>query len=181
MKNHYETMYKTTATIDDTSVLIPKGTPLKRLIGGGKDQPNFYVVDKPSGASIHIADWNTYYLQPEDHAVFQALFIREPLSDKSVDWRETANKWLIDIRGQKFDYYTGVARKEPPTYDDVMHSLLLDSAVLTMTFEDFVDEFNYNLDSRKAYRIWEDCCDNARKLIKTGLDLDAEKLRLADY
>lgn len=63
----------------------------------------------------------------------------------------------------------------PPDMLHVLESLALDATALHQSFEDWASDCGYDTDSRKAYAIWEACCESARKLIRLGLD--PEKLR----
>lgn len=61
--------------------------------------------------------------------------------------------------------YQGVARKlDAPNLDDIFHSLLMDAAALDETFEDWCISFEYDTDSIKALKIYQQC-------LETGLAL----------
>lgn len=41
--------------------------------------------------------------------------IKEPtksIHDKKAEWNDTADKWLITLKGESFDYYTGAGHRE---------------------------------------------------------------------
>lgn len=182
MKNYRETIKSVETTIDSTKLIIPKGAELVFVPNAGS--ASGYAVKNAAllvklGAWQHDAD--TRYAYVPANAVFEAIHIRAPLKTKSDDWQETANKWLIKIADQSFDYYTGSGIKESPNYDSVMACLTKDADALEKTFESWADEFGYDTDSRKAYKIWEDCCHNARKLHLIGIDIKSEVERLQDY
>lgn len=42
---------------------------------------------------------------------YETHLIRDPKTDKSDDWQETSNKWVITLNGEDFDYYTGSAHR----------------------------------------------------------------------
>lgn len=92
----------------------------------------------------------------------------------------TANRWLATINGQEFDYFTGSLVTKKPSLDDVLKSLLIDSSACNYNFQTWCEEFGYtpSSDTETIYRV---CLDDANKLQKTGIDLQAEKLRLQDY
>jgi hypothetical protein len=56
--------------------------------------------------------------------------------------------------------------KLQPKLIDVISSVLMDATALHMTFEDWCSEFGYDNDSKKAEKIYNACCDNARKAMK---------------
>lgn len=182
MKNYRETIRDVETTIDNTKITVPKGTPLTHVPNAGKAS-GYAVRDVADlvklGAWEH--DAKTRYAYVPVNSVFEALHIHGPLKSKSNDWQETANKWLIKIAGQSFDYYTGSGITKSPDYDSVMACLVRDAEALNHTFENWANELGYDTDSRKAYATWEECCNNARKLIAAGIDLQAESERLQDY
>lgn len=117
----------------------------------------------------------------------EAILVRCPVSKKSDDWQETAFHWLIDINGQKFDYYAGSGhvtesgKPKKPLYDDVLYCLVSDADAAEMTFADWCSNLGYDTDSRKALSIYEQCQQNADKLRKAKIDIAAERERLQDY
>lgn len=116
-----------------------------------------------------------------------ALLLRGPRKAKSDNWQETAHHWLVTIGGQEFDYYTGSAHvtekgtPKKPALDDVLYSLVMDARACEMSFYDLCSELGYDTDSRKALAIYEQCQTNTDKLRKAGVDIAAERERLADY
>jgi len=58
-------------------------------------------------------------------------------------------------------------QKVTPSKDDVIWSLLMDASpqIYDQTFEDWASELGYDADSRKAERIYKECCDTGRALI----------------
>lgn len=169
-------------------ITVPKGTKVKFIEGGG------YAVDDDkallkAGAWGH--DINHHYFYVPDDAVSgrlaNAQLLRPPLTGKSDDWRETAFHWLVDINGQKFDFYTGSAhvdkRGKPakPKLDDVLHSLVMDADACDMSFSEWCSNLGYDEDSRKALDIYIQCQKSADKLRKAGVNIAAERERLQDY
>lgn len=123
---------------------------------------------------------------------FHVTFVREPLTTKtgkqSDIWQDNSYQWRVMINGEIFDYYTGRglfdAKKhtpKKPTVDDVLYSLLGDSEAENMTFDDWCANFGYDSDSRKALETYIACQNNAKKLRRTGINIEAEKIRLQDY
>lgn len=111
---------------------------------------------------------------------FSITKVRNPLNPKSGLWRETATRWLAVINGQEFDYYTGSLVAKEPSLDDVLSSLLLDADAIDLDFYSWCDEYGYT-PSKESEFTYQSCLNNTRKLQKTGIDLQAEKLRLQDY
>ena len=118
---------------------------------------------------------------------FEAHLIRAPYVKKSDNWQDTAFSWRVWINDQSFEYYTGSGlvlkngTPKKPVLDDVLYSLLMDSSACDMSFEDWCSDFGYETDSRKALQTYLDCQNNTHKLRKTGICIETEKERLADY
>lgn len=111
---------------------------------------------------------------------FQIKKVRDPITTKSTNWQDTATRWLVTINGQKFIYWTGSGITDTPTYDDVLSSLLSDSFAADLTYREFCAEFGYEA-GQESRRIYNTCQENAAKLRMTGIDIDVERIRLADY
>lgn len=174
-------------------ITVPQGAEVIFVDGKGGG----YAVKEPEkyGACPH--DVNHYYFYiPADavnNRLVDAKLMREPLAKKSDNWQDTAFHWLVTIGGQHFDYYTGAAWVEkarvsympdkpiPPSYDDVIHSLLMDASACEQSFEDWCSEYGYDSDSIKALETYRACQKNADKLRKAGVNIEAERERLADY
>lgn len=54
------------------------------------------------------------------------------------------------------------------TVDMVLESLQMDVSESDMAFEDWANEYGYEPDSLKAYRVWE-TCNNYRRTLRSGL------------
>ena len=73
---------------------------------------------------------------------------------------------------EAFDFYTGSAHvvkgtkstPKSPCACAVLYCLLADSIAVNMPFEAWAEEYGYDDDSRKAFRIYEACLDNAKKI-----------------
>lgn len=64
------------------------------------------------------------------------------------------------------DFYQGSAHTEPPTVADVMYCVLSDaSARHHGNFEDWVSEYGYDEDSRRAEQIYHRCLKTAYDLV----------------
>lgn len=55
--------------------------------------------------------------------------------------------------------------KRQPTVADILAAVTRDSEALDMTFDDWCDNCGYDADSREAEKVYNACCDNARKLL----------------
>jgi hypothetical protein len=117
---------------------------------------------------------------------FEAMLTRSPIKLRSNNWQETSFHWVVAINGQSFDYYTGCGlinedfSPKEVSLDDVLYSLISDSEALNMNFNDWRDNFGYE-NTSEAKKIYKACIRNAKKLIKTGIDIDAHRERLQDH
>jgi hypothetical protein len=70
-----------------------------------------------------------------------------------------------------------------PTPASVLYCLVLDSQAASESFNDWCDNFGYDNDSMKDFRLYQACCDNASKLNKvfTRQQLDTISELLEDY
>jgi len=88
----------------------------------------------------------------------------------SDEWHRTAHGYRVTVRYQwrsmTFDYWHGVAISEAPEDRpaDVVSSLLMDAQAGEESFEDFCGNFGYDVDSRKAERIYHACQRAGRKV-----------------
>jgi len=118
---------------------------------------------------------------------------RDPLiqkADNLVNAMDAMDKWLIEIEGQSFDYYTGIGHRKTikgqsvpvtPKEDDILQSLIIDVDASDELFADWCLNCGYSTDSRQALNIYLECQENAKKLRKTGIDIESERERLKDY
>ena len=74
-----------------------------------------------------------------------------------------------------------VSKAKPPKLDDVLHSLVMDSSASEQSFDDWCGEFGYDTDSIKALATYMDCQRNTIKLRNAGIDIAAQRERLANY
>ena len=70
-----------------------------------------------------------------------------------------------------------------PTQASVLYSLILDSDCGSESFNDFCDNYGYNPDSMKDFRVYQACMDTAKKLRKLFTSEQIKTLRdmLQDY
>lgn len=57
-----------------------------------------------------------------------------------------------------------LANPTMPTNKDILFALLLDSQVLDESYQNWCDNYGYDSDSMKAFKIYQACCDNTKKL-----------------
>ena len=95
-------------------------------------------------------------------------------------WEEKANQFLVSINGETFDFYMG-SQKHEPTLDACLYALCMDAEAEKMTFEEWCQEFGFNSDSIKDLKTYQQCVENGRRLSLAGVDIEAERLRLADF
>lgn len=135
------------------------------------------------------ADNNYYYTVPDDAIsgkLADAELVRAAIKEKSDNWQETADQWRVNINGQKFDYYTGIGhrkegRPQKPELDAVLYALVWDASASEESFDDWCAGLGYDTDSRKALETYLQCQETVTKLRKAGINIPAERERLADY
>ena len=100
----------------------------------------------------------------------------------SAGYAQHDRHWLKkNLHQLNFDKFIAITKPTPPSLDDVLYSLVTDSRALDTCFIDWCADFGYDTDSRKAESIYRACQENAFKLRKAGVDINAERERLADY
>ena len=82
--------------------------------------------------------------------------------------------------------FPGVGREDypkRPTNADIMHSLLLDADAADQAFNEWCDNYGYDNDSMKAFKMYQACCEEAVNLRKTFTreQLEAMREALQDY
>ena len=77
-----------------------------------------------------------------------------------------------------FQWFEKNTRPIQPKLEDILECLIMDIQASQGSFDDFCDEFGYDSDSRKAFSIWEKCCENNKKLRSLGIPLTEETLEL---
>ena len=100
-----------------------------------------------------------------------------------LEWKQYANRtdnigdWQPEARHFKFSiirgsgavisgwYSQGSAHKAPPTLQDVISCLLMDTSDIEQDFEDWASDLGFDPDSRKAEKMFKACQ-------KTGEDLE---------
>ena len=194
----YTTSKETTATGSNwkggtESFTVPAGAELifiksfayctkenKRVDGYALKNPEKYYP---------YADNNYYYTVPYNDVtgkLADAVLVRQAIVKKSDNWQDTADQWLVTIGGQVFDYFTGIGHRkddisQKPKLDDVLYALIGDASASEESFDDWCSNFGYDTDSRKALETYLQCQETATKLRKAGVDIAAERERLADY
>ena len=179
------------AKIGDRELQVPAGVECEFIEGGGG---GFALTAKDTlkyGAYSHEVNQYHAYLKKEDVNFVECRLIRGPISDKSTEWKDTAYHWRVNLRGQVFDYYTGSAwvKERPngtlkpirPTYDDVVYSLCFDAEACEMSFSNWCGNFGASVDSRESLETYLACQENGDKLYRAGINVAAERERLADY
>lgn len=102
------------------------------------------------------------------------------------------DSWMFAIKGQAFDYFTGLGHREivrgfkamslpdakrimgewkasqviRPPVAGLLYSLILDGSACNESFAAWCDNFGYDTDSRKALKIYEQCQQGFDKLCK---------------
>lgn len=78
-------------------------------------------------------------------------------------------------------YFVGVGKVLPPELDAVLYCLLCDAEAENMGHAEWCDNFGYEEDSCKGLETYLECQGIAQKLRKAGVNIAAERERLADY
>lgn len=88
---------------------------------------------------------------------------REDMKD---EWKKTANKWQVKLvyfdKVYVTDFYMGsglvdkMDKPKEPTKEDILSSMIMDD-VSDLNFNDFCNEFGYDNDSIKAFKIYNNC------------------------
>jgi hypothetical protein len=95
--------------------------------------------------------------------------------------------YMDDVQGRKSvmmaRWEAANLRAVFPHVADVLCSLLLDSGARNECFADWCSNYGYDVDSRKAFSIYEACCENAFKLAKmfNGEQIKTLSVLLEDY
>ena len=81
--------------------------------------------------------------------------------DKRDEWQKNANDYRITLthngHSMSFDYWQGVAIKTQPDRKAVLECVLTDAQAAGDSFEDFCNNFGYDLDSRTHYATFLAC------------------------
>lgn len=107
---------------------------------------------------------------------FTGLGRRKPVKGAP---KNTANKNTIASKSWERHYLKPVT----PLAADMLHSLVLESSAVDMSFVDWCADYGYNDDSRKALAMYEACCQVGLDLRKLLTHDQRETLRemLQDY
>lgn len=98
--------------------------------------------------------------------------IRYSHYDDSKDWPHFA--WSVLISDEVFVYKTGIRHvkqlskhKQVPivsTIESIVENLLLDSAAINMSWDDWCGDYGYSNDSLAALDIYRACLDSGKRL-----------------
>lgn len=91
-----------------------------------------------------------------------------------IDKPKPSKPWTTYLRGET---------PKKPTNSDIMYSILLDAAAGDQSFNDWCDDFGYDQDSMKAFKMYQACCEEGVNLKKTFTREQIEEMRTAleDY
>ena len=105
----------------------------------------------------------------------------------SVQWGDRVQRvrtWKVRLtyRGRQLttEFHMGLGLGTPPTAADVVYCLCSDSQALDITFEEWCDEFGDNVDSRRAERTYNECCQNGAK-VRRLLGDDFDRFAAAEH
>lgn len=81
-----------------------------------------------------------------------------------------------------YDFYQGLGIEHNPTIESVLHSLLLDARCAESSYDDFINEFNYD-DNNQSKAIYKACRITINKLNYMFNDEEQAELNelLKDY
>ncbi len=110
---------------------------------------------------------------------YAAKCTRLAVTEKSEDWQDTADKWIITIGKEVFDYYTGTGHRkggkpQKPELSSILYSLVTDASACDESFDDWCSNFGYDTDSRKALETYLSCQESVSKLHKAGVCITEE-------
>lgn len=108
----------------------------------------------------------------DKHNVEVTLYKIPFRTDSGTEWDNSAKHYAFTLvnhsnAGKRYNgnYSQGSGIKNRPTVEDILNSLILDTMDVDFTsFNSFCDEFGYDSDSRKAYKIYEDCLKESEGL-----------------
>lgn len=105
---------------------------------------------------------------------------------KMEEWHLTANQYTVKLtykgRSLTTPYFTGKTWNREPNAADVLSSLISDTSVGEMTFEEYCSDFGLDRDSRKAFTTWKACVQVAGKMRRfLGEDFDAVAEAAREY
>lgn len=101
--------------------------------------------------------------------------IKRYIGFKSVfthfDKKTEMDKFIVVMGNETFQLVKGTGLRKngmpfPPTITEFLLCISTDCQVGEMGFEEFCSEFGLESDSRKAYKMWEDCKENKEKMEK---------------
>jgi hypothetical protein len=119
------------------------------------------------------------------HYTVTARFLKEVdhFPNEGVQTNGNHNQFVVTVKnattsirrsfvftGSVYDWQMGKNYMDTDDLKRALACLLEDSNVQGLSFSDFCDEYGYDTDSRKAYRIYEACKKQAVKVSALGLD-----------
>ena len=100
--------------------------------------------------------------------------------DYKDEWKQTANKYKARITYNKksmaLPYFTGCSWQREPDLEDILGTLLTDAAYYDYSFYDFAREMGYDLDSRKAEKIYKEIQKQTEKLNRIFSEEEQEEM-----
>lgn len=98
--------------------------------------------------------------------------------DKQDEWQQKANGFRVELKYQgrqyTLDFWQGKGITADPTAESVLKCLLCDCQLAQDSFEDFCANLGYDTDSRKAFRVYQACKRENKRLRRLlGDDFEA--------
>ena len=124
-------------------------------------------------------EWNVT-INGQSFAYFTGLGHREHkgFGSEKYEYDRLKHRTLSDTGLKEL---LSMSRPTPPKLDDVLRSLVMDTEACEMPFGNWASNLGYDTDSREALETYLACQANTKKLLKAGIDLNAERERLKDY
>jgi hypothetical protein len=186
MNEDTKTEQNLTETLKNRGYSIQSGNLRAEVRDGGekgeKGWPciTFDCVISKDGAKV----WNGPYSMGVGHVKLSHHSIPydlEPVLNTVEKYGTTKNK----MEHAKLAAFLAIKQKVVPSLSDVLYSILIDGSPYfdDETFEDWCANFGYDVDSRKAERMYRVCDDTGRQMVKALGREEIEKLRelFADY
>lgn len=123
-----------------------------------KDKCLNWLVDFKRGGKIYTVE----YMQGSGHI---PPCEGRPLARNTNDWHANVYQACEEGRYQLRARSAFHARKLPiPSAADVLQCLLLDSTGADQSFENWAADYDYDIDSRAAFKVYEACCATAHEM-----------------
>ena len=119
------------------------------------------------------------------HYTVTARFLREVdhFPNEGIQTNGNHNQFMVTVKNTNtgirraftfpasiYDWQTGKKNMDADDLKNALVCLLEDSNIRGLSFSDFCNEYGYDTDSRKAYRIYKACKKQAEKVTALGLD-----------